>query len=99
MIIVSGTIGNHGVAALSTCEILGLETTLKGDIALLNHLVGTRVFTFGVHELRDPTRGRLAKLLFEISEQLNVTIEIMEPSLPVKPVVNVTCEKPGFDPL
>ncbi|HSG44028.1 MAG TPA: AIR synthase-related protein, partial [Anaerolineales bacterium] len=52
-----------------------------------------------VHVLRDPTRGGLATALVEISEQSNVTIEIMDESLPLKPAVHAACEMLGFDPL
>lgn len=99
VIIVSGTIGDHGIAVMSAREGLGFETKLESDVAPLNHLVQVMISAGDVHVLRDPTRGGLATSLVEISEQSNVTIEIMEPSLPVKPAVNAACEMLGFDPL
>ncbi|HSD85218.1 MAG TPA: hydrogenase expression/formation protein HypE [Anaerolineae bacterium] len=99
VIIVSGTIGDHGIAVLSAREGLGFETKLESDVAPLNHLVQAMIEAGEVHVLRDPTRGGLATSLVEISEQSRVTIEINEQTLPVKPAVKAACEMLGFDPL
>ncbi len=99
VVIVSGTIGDHGIAVLSAREGLGFETKLESDVAPLNHLVQAMIGAGEVHVLRDPTRGGLATSLVEISEQSNVTIEINEQTLPVKPAVRAACEMLGFDPL
>lgn len=99
VVIVSGTIGDHGIAVLSAREDLGFETTLESDVAPLNHLVKAMMDAGEVHVLRDPTRGGLATSLVEISEQSNATIEIEEERLPVKPAVRAACEMLGFDPL
>ena len=99
VVIVSGTIGDHGIAVMSAREDLGFETALQSDVAPLNHLVEAMMAAGEIHVLRDPTRGGLATSLVEISEQSNVTIEIDEPSLPVKPAVHAACEMLGFDPL
>lgn len=99
VIIVSGTIGDHGIAVLSAREDLGFETTLESDVAPLNHLVEAMLAAGDIHVLRDPTRGGLATSLVEISEQSNVTIEIEEEKLPYKPAVKAACEMLGFDPL
>jgi hydrogenase expression/formation protein HypE len=99
VIIVSGTIGDHGIAVLSAREGLGFETKLESDVAPLNHLVRAMIGAGEVHVLRDPTRGGLATSLVEISEQSHVTIEINEQTLPVKPAVKAACEMLGFDPL
>jgi hydrogenase expression/formation protein HypE len=99
VVIVSGTIGDHGIAVLSAREGLGFETKLESDVAPLNHLVQAMIGAGEVHVLRDPTRGGLATSLVEISEQSNVTIEINEQALPVKSAVNAACEMLGFDPL
>lgn len=99
VVIVSGTLGDHGIAVLSAREDLGFETTLESDIAPLNHLVEAMISAGEVHVLRDPTRGGLATALVEISEQSNATIEIEEERLPVKPAVRAACEMLGFDPL
>lgn len=99
VVIVSGTIGDHGIAVLSARENLGFETTLESDVAPLNHLVEAMLSAGEVHVLRDPTRGGLATSLVEISEQSNVIVEIEEERLPVKPAVKAACEMLGFDPL
>lgn len=99
VIIVSGTIGDHGIAVLSAREGLGFETTLESDVAPLNHLVQGMINAGDIHVLRDPTRGGLATSLVEIAGQSKVTIEIDEQALPVKPAVKAACEMLGFDPL
>lgn len=98
-VIISGTIGDHGIAVLSAREGLGFETTLKSDVAPLNHLIQGMIDSGEIHVLRDPTRGGLATSLVEISEQSNVTIELNEGALPYKPAVKAACEMLGFDPL
>ena len=99
VVIVSGTIGDHGVAVLSARENFGFETKLESDVAPLNHLVQAMLAAGEIHVLRDPTRGGLGTSLVEISEQSNVVIEIDEPALPIKPAVKAACEMLGFDPL
>ncbi|RJP51670.1 MAG: hydrogenase expression/formation protein HypE, partial [Anaerolineaceae bacterium] len=99
VIIVSGTIGDHGIAVLSARENLGFETKLESDVAPLNHLVRAMMNAGEIHVLRDPTRGGLATSLVEISEQSKVTIELDEIALPVKSAVKAACEMLGFDPL
>jgi hydrogenase expression/formation protein HypE len=99
VVIISGTIGDHGIAVLSAREGLGFETTLESDVAPLNHLVQAMIGAGEIHVLRDPTRGGLATSLVEISEQSNVSIEINEQNLPYKPAVKAACEMLGFDPL
>lgn len=99
VVIISGTIGDHGIAVLSARENLGFETKLESDVAPLSHLVQAMIEAGEIHVLRDPTRGGLATSLVEIAEQSNVTIEIDEQALPVKPAVKAACEILGFDPL
>lgn len=99
VVIVSGTIGDHGIAVMSAREGLGFGTSLESDVAPLNHLVEAMIAAGEVHVLRDPTRGGLATALVEISEQSNVTVELNEASLPKKPAVHAACEMLGFDPL
>ena len=99
VVIISGTIGDHGIAVLSAREGLGFETTLESDVAPLNHLVQAMMGAGEIHVLRDPTRGGLATSLVEISEQSKVMIELNEQALPFKPAVKAACEMLGFDPL
>lgn len=99
VIIISGTIGDHGIAVLSAREDLGFETKLESDVAPLNHLAQAMMNAGEVHVLRDPTRGGLATTLNEIASQSNLTIEIQETAFPIRPQVHAACEMLGFDPL
>lgn len=99
IVIISGTIGDHGIAVLSAREGLGFETTLESDVAPLNHLIQSIIGAGEIHVLRDPTRGGLATSLVEISEQSRVIVELAEQSLPYQPAVKAACEMLGFDPL
>jgi hydrogenase expression/formation protein HypE len=99
LIIVSGTLGDHGIAVLSAREGLGFETDLHSDVAPLNHLVKAMMEAGDVHVLRDPTRGGLATTLNEIADQSGIIIELNELDIPVKPQVRAACEMLGFDPL
>jgi len=99
VVIISGTIGDHGIAVLSARENLGFETALESDVAPLNHLVQAMMNAGEIHVLRDPTRGGVATTLVEIARQSNVTIELQETKIPVKPQVHAACEMLGFDPV
>src|SRR5512147_2994127 len=99
VVIVSGTLGDHGIAVMSAREDLGFTTDLQSDVAPLNHLVSAMMSAGEIHVLRDPTRGGLATTLNEIAKQSNVVIELQETNLPVKPQVHAACEMLGFDPL
>ncbi|GAB4546119.1 MAG: hydrogenase expression/formation protein HypE [Anaerolineales bacterium] len=98
-VILSGTMGDHGIAVMSARENLGFETDLYSDVAPLNHLVEEMLRAGEIHVLRDPTRGGVATTLNEIALQSNVGIELDESALPVKPQVRAACEMLGFDPL
>jgi hydrogenase expression/formation protein HypE len=99
VVIISGTLGDHGIAVMSEREGLGFSTDLQSDVAPLNHLVRAMMDAGDVHVLRDPTRGGLATTLNEIAKQSNVVIELQEQQVPVKPQVRAACEMLGFDPL
>ena len=99
VVIISGTLGDHGIAVMSAREGFNFETDLQSDVAPLNHLIAAMMDAGEVHVLRDPTRGGLATTLVEIAEQSNVMIELNEQSLPFKPAVKAACEMLGFDPL
>ena len=100
LVILSGTIGDHGIAVLEARGELGFQTNLKSDIAPLNHLVSAMLkASKGIHVLRDPTRGGVASALNEIAKQSGVGIIIEETSLPIQPAVAAACELLGFDPL
>jgi hydrogenase expression/formation protein HypE len=100
VVIISGSIGDHGIAVLSARGELGFEADIQSDIAPLNHLIAKMIETSqNIHVLRDPTRGGLATTLNEIAKQSDVCITLNEKSIPVKPAVNAACEMLGFDPL
>jgi len=99
-IILSGTIGDHGIAVLAARGELKFETDLSSDVAPLNGLVAAMLGAGReIHVLRDPTRGGLATSLNEIALQSKVGILINEEAIPVRPAVQAACEMLGFDPL
>jgi hydrogenase expression/formation protein HypE len=99
-ILVSGPIGDHGMAVMIARGELELEVELKSDTAPLHKLVATLLgATQGVHCLRDPTRGGLATVLAELALAAEVGITISEAELPIRPEVNGACEILGIDPL
>ncbi len=97
--ILSGSIGDHGIAVLSRRQGIDFETGIISDTAPLNHLVAAMLkVTRSVHAMRDPTRGGLATSLNEIAARSGVGIVIDEEAVPVKPEVEQACEMLGFDP-
>jgi hydrogenase expression/formation protein HypE len=99
-VILSGSIGDHGIAVLAARGELGFQSSLQSDVAPLNHLIDAMMnASSNVHVLRDPTRGGLATTLNEIANQSNVGIMLNEETLPVHPEVAAACEMLGFDPL
>jgi hydrogenase expression/formation protein HypE len=99
-VIISGTIGDHGIAVLAARGELGFETNVKSDVAPLNGMIQNLLQAAPhVHVLRDPTRGGLATTLNEIAVQSKVSIWLDEESIPVQPAVKAACEMLGFDPL
>jgi hydrogenase expression/formation protein HypE len=99
-VIISGPIGDHGIAVLSERGELGFEADVKSDIAPLNHLVKDMLRASDkIHVLRDPTRGGVATSLNEIASQSQVGIVLDEVCIPVRPAVQSACELLGFDPL
>ncbi len=100
-ILVSGTLGDHGMAIMSVREGLEFESQIRSDCAALNGLISAVLDAAGgaVHAMRDPTRGGLASTLNEIAQASDVGIEIDEPSLPVRAEVQSACELLGLDPV
>ena len=100
VVILSGTIGDHGIAVLGARGELGFQSSLQSDVAPLNHLIAAMLDASpNIHVLRDPTRGGLATTLNEIASQSKAGIILNEESIPVHPEVNAACEMLGFDPL
>ena len=99
-ILVSGTLGDHGVAIMAQRESLGFETTIQSDTAALHDLVARMVDAVpDIHALRDPTRGGLATTLNEIARQSGVGMMLREEAIPVRQEVEAACEFLGLDPL
>ena len=98
-IILSGTIGDHGIAVLSAREGYGFETRIESDAAPLNHTVNSMLRAGGIVAMKDPTRGGLANLLNEWSQKSKVGILLQEETLPVKDGVRAACEMLGLDVL
>jgi hydrogenase expression/formation protein HypE len=100
-VLVSGTIGDHGMAIMSVREGLEFESPIRSDCAALNGLIAEVLEAAGdaVHAMRDPTRGGLASTLNEIAQASGVGIEIDEPSLPVRAEVQSACDLLGLDPV
>ncbi|HUN90195.1 MAG TPA: hydrogenase expression/formation protein HypE [Terriglobales bacterium] len=99
-IILSGYIGDHGMAILSQRENLEFEGTIESDCAALHGLVAAMLdVTLDIHSLRDPTRGGVATVLNEIAKQSNVGMSLNETGIPVHDTVRGACEILGLDPL
>ncbi|UCF77836.1 MAG: hydrogenase expression/formation protein HypE, partial [Candidatus Eiseniibacteriota bacterium] len=99
-VLVSGPIGEHGVAIISEREGISFETEVRSDCAPLGKMV-SEILAAGLrpHAMRDPTRGGLATTLNEIASASNVEIELEEELLPVTDAVRNACDLLGFDPL
>lgn len=100
-ILISGNIGDHGVAVLACRKGLSFSTPVESDTAPLHGLVHDILLAGGesVHALRDPTRGGIAATLNELAAASHVSIELEEASIPVAPAVRGACEILGLDPL
>jgi hydrogenase expression/formation protein HypE len=100
VVILSGSIGDHGIAVLQARGELGFDSSIRSDVAPLNHLVAAILGASNqIHVLRDPTRGGLATSLNEITQQSQASILIEEKSIPIRNEVMAACEMLGFDPL
>ena len=101
VILVSGSLGDHGMAIMAGRENLQFETTLVSDTAALHTLVAAmlQVDPAAIHCLRDPTRGGLATALNELAQQSGVGMLLHEAQIPIKPEVKAACEILGLDPL
>lgn len=98
-IILSGKIGEHGIAVLSFREGYGFETRVKSDVAPLNGLIEEALKVGGITAAKDPTRGGISNALNEFSEKSKVGIEIYEERIPISEGVRSACEMLGIDPL
>jgi len=105
IVILSGPMGDHGIAVLAARGELGFAADVTSDVAPLNHLVAALIDADvspagdGIRVLRDPTRGGVATTLNEIAQQSNVAVVLDERAIPVRSPVAAACEMLGFDPL
>jgi hydrogenase expression/formation protein HypE len=99
-VLLSGSIGEHGIAIMAQREGLEFETTIQSDSAALHTLVSDMLqITHDIRCMRDPTRGGVSSTLNEIAQQSRVGIELDERSIPVREEVRGACELLGLDPL
>ncbi|MGQ9583274.1 MAG: hydrogenase expression/formation protein HypE [Thermoplasmatota archaeon] len=98
-IILSGSVGDHGIAVLSQREGYGFESVVKSDVFPLNHLMERAMRAGGVVSAKDPTRGGLANLLNEWASKSCVGILVEERAIPITDGVRSACEMLGLDPL
>ncbi|MEI8186065.1 MAG: hydrogenase expression/formation protein HypE [Chlorobiaceae bacterium] len=99
-IILSGTVGDHGMAIMTSRKGLSFQSHITSDCAALNSMIAAVLDAVpAVHAMRDPTRGGVAATLNELAVSSSVGIEIKETSIPVKPDVRGACELLGIDPL
>lgn len=99
-ILLSGPIGDHGVAVMSKRAGLSFEADVRSDTAPLSDLVAAMLAACPrIHAMRDPTRGGLAAALLELAEDSRVDLELEEAAVPVRPAVRAACDLLGLDPL
>ncbi|WP_024562603.1 hydrogenase expression/formation protein HypE [Siccibacter turicensis] len=99
VLLVSGTLGDHGATILNLREGLGMTGELRSDCAVLTPLIQTLVNVPGIRALRDATRGGVNAVAHEFAARCGCGIELQEHALPVKPAVRGLCELLGLDPL
>jgi hydrogenase expression/formation protein HypE len=99
-IVVSGTIGDHGIAIMSLREGIEFETVLESDTAPLNELTETMLEACPrIRCMRDPTRGGVSSALNELAAASHVGVHLNESAIPIRPEVHAACEMLGLDPL
>jgi hydrogenase expression/formation protein HypE len=98
-IIVSGTVGDHGLAVLSSQEGYDFGSQITSDVAPLNKLITSLLNVGGIVAMKDPTRGGLSNTLNELSEKSKVGIMVSEEKIPMRGDVRAACEMLGIDPL
>jgi hydrogenase expression/formation protein HypE len=101
IVIVSGTLGDHGAAVIARRESLALDSPVRSDVAPLGKMLNALVEKFGpaIHTLKDPTRGGMAMACHDIAEASAVEIDLDEAAIPVRRDVAGICDLLGFDVL
>jgi len=98
-IILSGNIGEHGIALMSFREGYGFETEIKSDVAPINDLMEKILYVGGIVSAKDPTRGGLSNTVNEFSEKSNIGVFLDEDNIPIPKGVCSACDMLGIDPL
>jgi hydrogenase expression/formation protein HypE len=98
-IIITGTIGDHGVAILAHREGIDLEADLRSDVAPIWETVQAALKVGGITAMKDPTRGGVAAALNEMASKAKVGVIIEESKIPINPAVRAASEMLGIDPL
>lgn len=98
-ILVSGPVGDHGIAVLLAREQFGLSGELKSDAASVLPLTQALASFDGLRFMRDPTRGGLATVMHEICRATQLEVRLNQPAIPVREQVAVVCEMLGYDPM
>jgi hydrogenase expression/formation protein HypE len=98
-IVVSGAMGDHGLAVMAARGNLALEVALCSDVAPLNRMVRAALAAGGISAMKDPTRGGLASALHEMAEKSGVAIDVDETAVPVSSAARAVGELLGIDPL
>ncbi|HUU77516.1 MAG TPA: hydrogenase expression/formation protein HypE [candidate division Zixibacteria bacterium] len=98
-IIVSGTVGDHGIALMAGREGISFETDLVSDVSSVQDIVEAALNIGGVVTMKDPTRGGLASALNELAEKSNVSLWLEDEKIPINPAVNAASEMLGLEPL
>ena len=101
VVLISGTVGDHGIALMSHREGIGFETELKSDLAPIWEVVKSVAKVIGwkhIHAMKDPTRGGLSNALNEIARKSNIGILVRESDIPVRPEVRAASDMLGINP-
>lgn len=98
-LLLTGSIGDHGLALMAAREGINLETTLESDVAILAPLAEIAWEFPGLHMMKDPTRGGLASALNDVATKSHVSVWLQEDAIPVKPQVQAVASVLGLDPL
>lgn len=99
VILVSGSVGNHGIAVMLAREQFGLRGDLQSDVASVLPLTQALWNLHGVRFMRDPTRGGLATVAHEISQYTGYSLQLQQSAIPIQDPVQAVCDILGYDPL
>ncbi|OUJ18942.1 Hydrogenase maturation factor HypE [Methanonatronarchaeum thermophilum] len=98
-IILTGSVGNHGLSILSHREGFNFKSNIKSDVKPINKIIDKALEIGGVTAMKDPTRGGLSKSINEMASKANVNIELKENKIPIKKEVKSASEILGIDPM